>query len=135
MITWRADRGALDLAFAADVEALLTASPWAWWVISGRRTLAEQTRLWQVYQAGGPRAAPPGRSAHNYGLAVDLALDMDPLALGLQPSWKVAKSRGWLWLRDAAAAHPRLASGWRYGDWPHLERVRWTQQITAAQAA
>jgi hypothetical protein len=43
-------------------------------VTSGLRTNGEQLRLYQLYLAGRSRlpAAPPGRSAHNYGLAIDV---------------------------------------------------------------
>lgn len=43
-------------------------------VTSGLRTYGEQTRLYMAYLAGRSRlpAAPPGRSAHNYGLAIDV---------------------------------------------------------------
>lgn len=44
-------------------------------VTSGRRTLAQQRKLYNAYLAGGPLAAAPGNSAHNYGLAVDISLD------------------------------------------------------------
>ncbi len=38
------------------------------------RTTAEQTDLYNRYKAGGPKAAPPGLSYHEYGLAVDFCL-------------------------------------------------------------
>ena len=43
-------------------------------VTSGRRTYGEQQRLYSAYLAGRSSlpAAPPGRSAHNYGLAIDV---------------------------------------------------------------
>lgn len=43
-------------------------------VTSGVRSLGEQERLYRDYQNGRSRlpAAPPGRSAHNYGLAIDV---------------------------------------------------------------
>lgn len=42
---------------------------------SGRRSMEEQSRLYQRYLQGGPRAAPPGQSAHEYGLAVDIYVE------------------------------------------------------------
>jgi LAS superfamily LD-carboxypeptidase LdcB len=42
-------------------------------VTSGYRSLAKQARLYEAYRRGGPLAARPGSSAHNYGLAVDIA--------------------------------------------------------------
>ena len=38
----------------------------------GIRTHAEQAVLYQRYLRGGPKAAPPGLSLHQYGLAVDV---------------------------------------------------------------
>lgn len=39
--------------------------------ISGTRTWDAQAELHKKYQAGGPKAAPPGYSWHNYGTAID----------------------------------------------------------------
>ena len=47
-------------------------------VTSGYRSLAKQARLYKAYRRGGPLAARPGQSAHNYGLAVDIALVGQP---------------------------------------------------------
>lgn len=41
---------------------------------SGYRSLAKQRALYNRYRRGGPLAAAPGNSAHNYGLAVDIAI-------------------------------------------------------------
>lgn len=43
-------------------------------IVSGRRSSAEQLVLYQNFIAGRSRlpAAPPGRSAHEYGLAIDV---------------------------------------------------------------
>jgi hypothetical protein len=43
-------------------------------VVSGLRTIGEQQRLYAAWLAGRSRlpAAPPGRSAHNFGLAIDV---------------------------------------------------------------
>ena len=50
-------------------------------VISGTRSLAEQAELFEKFKAGGPLAAPPGRSNHNYGIAFDVGVfvgSLDP---------------------------------------------------------
>lgn len=125
MLTWRADPALLDPTFRADVEAFLEGSKYSWYVLSGFRSDAEQKVLWEAYRfRGGPRAAPPGRSAHNAGLAVDVVLDADALKPGLQPSWDT-KLPAWLWLKAASIPHPRIRGGWRFGDWPHLQSTRW----------
>ena len=44
-------------------------------IVSGHRSLAQQSALYARYRAGrGGRAAPPGASAHNYGLAIDVLI-------------------------------------------------------------
>lgn len=127
MIIWApsVDPLMLDPQFRQDVEGMLGRSPFAWTVTSGFRSLVEQRVLWDKYQAGGARAAPPGKSAHNFGLAVDVALDGDPDRPGLQPDWKPDPGDGWYWLRDAIRPHPRLHHGSSFGDWPHIERYVW----------
>lgn len=124
MIIWRVDASPLNPVFREDVADLLGRSPFTWVVTYGYRSLAEQASLYEKYQAGGPRAAPPGESAHNYGLAVDVVLDLEPDVPGLQPSWDTSKP-GWVWLFNAVAAHPRLKSGASFGDGGHIERVHW----------
>src|SRR5262250_1916947 len=49
-------------------------------ITSGCRSRAQQTALYQSYLRGENRlpVAPPGRSLHELGLAVDIARDMDP---------------------------------------------------------
>lgn len=124
MIDWgKAAPHLLDPTFRADVDAFLGASPRRWWVTYGFRTLAEQAALYAKYQAGGPRAAPAGRSAHNYGLAVDVVLDQSDQK-GLQADWDVTVP-GWLWLKTKSILHPRLRTGWKYADYGHIEAVGW----------
>lgn len=43
-------------------------------VISGTRSYEEQAELYKKYKAGGPLAAPPGRSNHNFGIAFDIGI-------------------------------------------------------------
>jgi peptidoglycan L-alanyl-D-glutamate endopeptidase CwlK len=38
------------------------------------RSYAEQAELYKKYLAGGPIAAPPGKSNHNFGLAFDVTI-------------------------------------------------------------
>lgn len=46
-------------------------------IVSGRRSYAEQLRLWEQYLAGGNLAARPGTSNHEHGAAADLRI-VDP---------------------------------------------------------
>ena len=124
-LDWRSvDPEKLDPTFRRDVEALLESSPFAWTVLYGFRSLAEQEKLWRAYQSGGPRAAPPGKSAHNYGLAVDVVPDGDPNKAGLQPDWNTGHP-AWKWLFEAVFRHPRLHSGRSFHDSDHIEAVNW----------
>lgn len=125
-LVWRpsVDPTLLCPAFVGDLVEVLGGSRFGWYVTYGFRTYAEQLALYRKYQAGGPKAAPPGQSAHEFGLAVDVVLDADPTAPGLQPSWNT-KLAGWVWLFVAMKAHPRLKSGVLFGDGGHIERYEW----------
>ena len=150
MIVWRVDPDELWPPFRRDAEAFLAHSPFAWFVTSGYRSLAEQARLWAqgrtpelvrsagldpaLARPGLPRVtkAQPGQSAHNYGLALDVVLDVDPDTPGLQPSWNI-RLAGWAWLKAAGIPHPRLQNGWSFGDYPHLQRYRWRRFVSEAE--
>lgn len=93
----------------------------------GLRTFKEQGELYTKFKLGlGGRAAPAGKSAHNYGLAFDFIRDADLSRKGLQPTWKdvqyaplgyEAKALGLVW-------------GGSFGDAPH---VQWPGYVTGAQ--
>lgn len=127
-LAWRStvDPTLLEPGFVRDLTDVLGKSGYGWWVTYGFRTYEEQLALYRKYQAGGPRAAPPGKSAHEFGLAVDVVLDADPILPGLQPTWNV-KLAGWVWLFATIAAHPRLKSGVKFGDGGHIERYKWQE--------
>lgn len=129
ILRWNADvnRTMLEPQFLEDVTKLLEGSPFWWAITSGFRSLSEQQILYDKYRAGGARAAPPGRSAHNFGFAIDVVLDGDPVKPGLQPDWNPNPGDGWYWLRDAITPHPRLRHGSHFGDWPHIERYHWSE--------
>jgi len=126
-IFWRTiSKADLEPQFCADVDIFLTNSPYTWYVLEGYRSPERSAKLYADYIAGkGPRAAPAGKSAHNFGLAVDVVLDCDP-AVGLQPSWDL-KLAGWAWLKAASIKHPRLKNGWSFNDWPHIEKYHWQE--------
>ena len=123
-IIWRVDPAGLQPGFLRDVQRLLHASPFSWTVLSGFRSIEAQRVLWEKFKAGGPRAAPPGKSAHNFGQAVDVVLDGDDDKPGLQPDWNTSHE-GWRWLFEAIAAHPRLHSGRSFNDASHIEKLGW----------
>lgn len=121
MVHWLCSQAGLEPQFAADVNKLLSESEYIWNVVYGYRTLAKQEELYKIHLAGGPLAAPPGRSAHNFGLAVDVQL-FKPGTDDLE--WNV-KAAGWQWLFNAVAVSPRMHSGISFGDFDHIERYNW----------
>lgn len=130
-LKWTVGTKDIDPAFLADITALLTDSPYAWAVTYGYRTYAEQAALYAAYEKGGCEAAPPGRSAHEAGLAVDLAW-VTP-AGGL--SWDYSQP-AWAWLWRAVAASPTLHSGHDFppaapSDDDHVESYRWAHSTSA----
>lgn len=73
----------LDHRFRPMAEALLKLARkfGPYHITSSCRSMAEQTRLYQAYLQGQNEfpVAPPGKSAHQRGLAIDIARDdMDP---------------------------------------------------------
>lgn len=108
----------LDLLYPPFMERLvecigdLLDQGYPYRVYSGYRSYDEQTKLYQAFLAGGSRAAAPGRSAHNFGLAVDCALQKAPKVL----SW--AKED----YSPLIEALPKfeLRSGASYNDRPHI---------------
>lgn len=119
-VIWKVKRELLEPEFANDVDRLLLDSPFLWRIVYGYRTLAEQDALYQKYLAGGPKAAPPGKSAHNFGLAVDVQLIMPDGSM----NWNI-KYPGWMWLFKAIKPTPRLHSGVSFQDYDHIERYQW----------
>lgn len=139
-IIWgKIDKLLLEPNFCVDVEKFLGDSKFDWYVTEGYRSPERSAKLYDEYINGvwiigpdgqwvrgkkGPRAAPAGKSAHNFGLAIDVVLDGDAAKPGLQVSWNT-KAAGWTWLKTASIIHPRLKNGWSFSDWPHLERFKW----------
>jgi len=129
-VDWRTiNRAELEPKFCEDVDFLLSGLPDLWVVTEGYRTMRRSNDLFIAYRLqGGPRAAPGGLSPHNYGYAIDVALDGDPIKPGLQAIWDV-KNPAWLRLVAAIWKHPRLRSGRWYSDWPHIERLNWKDYV------
>lgn len=143
-LEWRKVRkDLLEPLFLRDVEELLSESKWGWYVTHGFRDSVEQNKLYgqgrdhiQLAKCGLQKYARPDlplvtkakawQSAHNYGLAIDVVLDGDDRTPGLQPVWDV-NLPAWIWLKAAIYKHPRLRGGYRWGDWPHIERLNWSQ--------
>lgn len=67
----------LEEPFASRLLRLLEFFAGGVMILSGRRSRAEQERLYALYLAGGNLAAKPGTSLHELGLAADLDKDDD----------------------------------------------------------
>jgi hypothetical protein len=126
-LIWRdVSKEGLHPGFLADVEAFFAQAPHDFYVTEAYRSPERSAKLYAAYKAGtGPKAAPAGKSAHNFGLAIDVALDGDPKP-GLQMLWNTSH-KGWLWLKVEMFKHPRLKNGNTFGDWPHCEVYKWQQ--------
>lgn len=114
----------LDLLYPPFFERLLNvlaacrARGSDYYVTFGFRSWAEQHQLRALYLAGkGGKAAPAGLSAHNYGIAVDLAPDGDLKRPGLQPVWTDA---AYVVLGEEVK-RVGLVWGASFGDKPHVQ--------------
>ncbi len=101
-------------------------------VISGTRSYAKQAELYEKYKAGGPLAAPPGRSNHNFGIAFDIGV-----FTGSTDPEKAKNYLGESSLYDAAGALAgEVGLSWG-GNWktqkdkPHYElRPAWAKDLS-----
>ena len=118
----------LEPDFAETVKTLLMgaaiATGFQWVITSGRRTMAEQTALYaQGRTTKGPKVtnAPAGSSAHNFGLAADLA----PMKDG-KIYWN-APDIVWKQMADVAVSLGLTAGYYfkSFKDMPHIESTRW----------
>jgi hypothetical protein len=119
------DQPGLDNEFRNDVQGVLGPDEDAWRIIFAVRTHEEQQALYEKHLAGGPLAAPPGRSAHEYGLAVDICR-LVGTGITQKERWDYDHP-AWARIRAAVDAHPRLHGGWHFPveDPDHLQAVKW----------
>jgi peptidoglycan L-alanyl-D-glutamate endopeptidase CwlK len=99
-------------------------------IISGFRTYEEQKVLYDKFKRGGPQAAPPGYSNHNFGLAFDIGIFEGDKYLEESPLYRqagaIGKSVGLMWGGDWSG---------RAEDEPHYEfRPAWAAGFTENQA-
>lgn len=94
-------------------------------ITSGSRTYEEQAELRRKYDAGGPKAAKPGYSNHNFSLAFDITEFRGTTPIWESPNYKrmgqIGKALGLFWGGD-----------WRGGDedQPHFElRPSWAASM------
>jgi peptidoglycan L-alanyl-D-glutamate endopeptidase CwlK len=120
----------LELEFKAKVIELLAKAEevtgYKWVITSARRTMAEQQALYDQGRTKPGRVvtkAAPGSSAHNFGLAADLA----PLKDG-KIWWEAPKTK-WRAMADCARGIG-LVSGYYFKtifDAPHVESKNWRE--------
>lgn len=120
---------ALEPEFAAKVLLLIqrteAATGLKWILTSGRRTMAEQQKLWEQGRTAPGRVvtnARPGSSAHNFGLAADLA----PMRRDGRIWWEAPK-KIWQTMADIAR-EMGMVSGFYFKtifDAPHVEDAGW----------
>lgn len=82
-------------------------------VISAFRTVEEQKRAAAQARAAGRPAAKPGRSAHNYGLAVDLAAGGH--SSSADHKWLMS-----VWEAMGGSFYPNDAPHFEHPDWPRI---------------
>lgn len=144
MLNWsRVDKTLVHPTLIAAAEDVCgDRDPHTWYVLEGYRSPARSHALWLDYRFGkldpktgkrdpnkrGPRAAPAGRSAHNFGLAIDVVLDVDPAKPGLQPSW-VVKLPAWVGLIARCERHATVENLWHLGDAPHIQLRGWRKYV------
>ena len=122
----------LEPSMKKKVKALLVAAEAAtkvkWVLTDGRRTMAEQAAIYAQGRTAPGKVvskAPPGSSAHNYGLAADLA----PLKKDGSIWWE-APRKIWQQMADEAVKIG-LTSGFYFKsifDAPHVEDPAWKQR-------
>jgi hypothetical protein len=88
-------------------------------IVSGYRDNAQQAELRRRYEAGiGGQAAPPGRSQHNYGKAVDV--NWSTMSPAQQAAWKQAARANGMMMQYSAPLHWGAIGDdgkpWRVGD-------------------
>lgn len=89
------------------------------------RSVAESDALYAIYQRGGARAAPGGYSSHNFGLASDEALIIQP-----SPKRVLRWNPDDFKILGEEAAKLDLHWGHGYGDNPHIS---WPGFVDGAQ--
>lgn len=124
-LTWEADRAKVDGELADDLDATLGPDPAEWVVYRGWASMDGQAILYKAYKEGkGPLAAPPGRSAHNWGFATDIARRVNGKLL-----WDY-EDESWARMQHLIDAHPRLHGGWKFppaapADPDHIQSTKW----------
>lgn len=124
-VRWKVDRTLVWPAFAQHVDDLLSADPAEWVVTYGFRTHDEQAALYEKFLHGGPKAAPPGHSAHEGNGTPGTALAVDvTLVVSGQDDWNYSHP-DWRRLVESVRSSKYLHSLADIGDVDHIEAVNW----------
>lgn len=79
-----------------------------WTITSTRRSLAQQKRLYDRFLAGLSKfpALPPGRSRHEFGLAIDIVFHPEPGGeITLEEIARLAAIQGFRWAGPGDSVH------------------------------
>jgi len=91
-------------------------------ILSGFRSYAEQQKLYRAYLNGGPKAAPPGHSGHNFGISFDVGVFRGTKYLSEDKAYKTVGALG----RAIG-----LNWGADFGDEPHFTlRPKWAKKLS-----
>lgn len=128
---WDVPQDGMDPTLIADLEGIK--GDWA--VTSGLRTQAQQEADWEKGRALQPDGtwaivnadavvtnSPPGHSAHEFGLAVDVAR----IATSRERVWDY-KHPAWAEMWNFIDQSPRMHGGWHFpvADPDHVQSVGW----------
>lgn len=120
---WRIDLGLLYPEFAErllNVLALARQRGQDFYPTEGHRSFFRSNQLHKAYMDGGPKAAPAGFSAHNYGIACDLAADSNHDVPGLQTAWEDPAYAKRFDILKTVVPECGLHWGGEFGDRPHI---------------
>lgn len=93
-------------------------------ITEAHRSYERSAALKRAYDAGGPRASGAGQSNHNFGLGIDIVLDVNADKPGVQlgpNAWKEGDYK----VAVEEATKLGLKAGATYKDFPHFEWPVW----------
>lgn len=112
----------LDFAYLPFLERLLEAKAKSrergsyYFTTELFRSMDRSQALYVTYKRGGPKAAPPGYSGHNFGIASDEALIIQP-----SPRRRLRWNEKDYNILYEELEKVGLTNGSSYGDFPHVE--------------
>ena len=113
-MNWRENLNPVLIARVERFIALAARQGYRVSVVSGKRSTAQQARLYARYKAGQSRlpAAPPGRSKHEQGNAVDVSINGNASSSVPWSTWQkvgaIGQQAGLRWLGQYDRVHFEL---------------------------